>query len=1347
MPSILFIIFGIVVSIKVKPAILGIIILIVPNVIIWLVYVFFNYQNRGYIMGKFATVMIYIALALIYVLTLVLALITKPIRWESCAYVLLYPELLIFAFGMCFSRRRFVVRDSLESEDKFNEFITEVTERKYDNWIIGKKYMAWYWYLIIVIASVLFNGIFLGIFARTADKAATFGTFGASILVDVALLFMMANFQNPGKMFFLILFAYVIKVVCVSFSVNYWFTSHGFIYLFLGTYFIVSTIIGIWQRKRMGQLAEENETQDIRERIGKLSPESYKGSFRQIFFSFLFWVVLTVALIIEIASMRKYKLQDLPFNVHQYDLTIILLVLSFLLALSITGVLLIFYNKGKMSWVSLLLSVIPYLAVLFFSIFWKDYTFDAKPFKILAFPIYFFVFNTFSLAFIFSMKGKFSTEGNKFANFFMCKLQLYEAIRVYLTILEVADIAALVVLPLIMLDQSMKFIGLNIVFALAAFSGYFAFIISFVRMKRKPWITFMTISIVSWCAFCGSIVPYTKWYFVLTVFFVVFNVFSTVFALVWSFFDRLKVGFQQTLIVSVPCIVNLVLSILMIINYDHDILYFVIAFLDAFLMFGIVLFHTLQKRQWFFTPVSVISLILLLACCIGVIVYMIIEIKSAFAIVTIICIILFLISMFSIIGYLSLNSSTSVIVFSTVFFPVRRLFSGQLNRLPMFNILFVIGFLSAYVWGIFASIFYDKNPSLGFLVSGAVILVFGLLVCGLIYNLDFNSVETLRFISPDVVKFAIDKAMQIMNIQPDQLEPPTGGTEEEDTIESFIEFKHLSEESNRMRSLFLSSLKAQFYVSGEVAFESALDELITYCDREEITCKMFETKVQWSSKKKFEIFEIVQLIHDTQRAEIEDGAQNEEFVRQQGENRQMQAYQQLQDQKTINFREFLDGVKKDKFNDKDFAPAKNIKESLAGLFTGANWQRLENLYHGKIVDKTDPFSIQQGLLGDCYFIAAMVSIAKNKEIVETLFSEPRNNEKYAACVTFNFMGKRTPVIVDTTVPVKSGKAIFAHPAEQETPLWFCLVEKAFAKYHGSYSSIVGGMSHVAFYRLIGGWPMIFYLKDLETKEMIRNGELWNKLLKWHRKGNFLCAGSNQGSDTQRTKNNIALGHAYTVLQVVECYGHKMIQLRNTWGRVEWTGPWSDKSFKWSAKMKKSLKPTGKEDGIFWMEFNDFVQNYYSVSIGIRLKSKWKTSSISGEWKSGRTDGAMPTTPKNNVESVKQWSIRFSRKTKIRLTLEKAGQPTVCYIYLANFKGRRVKVLYRGDTYKVHGIPQSNILDSWEWTIDDVSSPWTIFFCRKPQKKPTLFNLTIHHTVPITINELKKGADREEIISI
>lgn len=63
------------------------------------------------------------------------------------------------------------------------------------------------------------------------------------------------------------------------------------------------------------------------------------------------------------------------------------------------------------------------------------------------------------------------------------------------------------------------------------------------------------------------------------------------------------------------------------------------------------------------------------------------------------------------------------------------------------------------------------------------------------------------------------------------------------------------------------------------------------------------------------------------------------------------------------------------------------------------------------------------------------------------------------------------------------------------------------------------------------------------------------------------------------------GHAYSVIAAKEAKTHRLLQLRNPWGKFEWNGDWSDNSNLWTDEMKEVFQPNlDGSDGTFWMSF-------------------------------------------------------------------------------------------------------------------------------------------------------------------
>ena len=74
-------------------------------------------------------------------------------------------------------------------------------------------------------------------------------------------------------------------------------------------------------------------------------------------------------------------------------------------------------------------------------------------------------------------------------------------------------------------------------------------------------------------------------------------------------------------------------------------------------------------------------------------------------------------------------------------------------------------------------------------------------------------------------------------------------------------------------------------------------------------------------------------------------------------------------------------------------------------------------------------------------------------------------------------GVKTPVIVDDWIPTRHGRPAFAGTKHQE--LWPLLLEKAWAKLHGTYARTDGGLPSFACMHVMG-MPSNNYSHDDDT---------------------------------------------------------------------------------------------------------------------------------------------------------------------------------------------------------------------------------------------------------------------------
>jgi len=267
-------------------------------------------------------------------------------------------------------------------------------------------------------------------------------------------------------------------------------------------------------------------------------------------------------------------------------------------------------------------------------------------------------------------------------------------------------------------------------------------------------------------------------------------------------------------------------------------------------------------------------------------------------------------------------------------------------------------------------------------------------------------------------------------------------------------------------------------------------------------------------------------------------------------------------------------------------------------------------------DDIDPNDIKQGFLPDCWFLSALSCLAERPELVCRLIITPEYNKEGIYRIRLCKNGEWHTVTVDDYIPCYfNAGPIFSRANGDE--LWVLLIEKAYAKMHGCYYSLRFGFTHHGMIDLTGcpTWN-ITIPKDDQANDDVTD-EIWDKMIEADESG-YLLSGETPGYDSAteggglNAPSGLVPGHAYSVIQVKEGLGNRLLNIRNPWGKYEWDGAWADNSEEWTEEAIEHFKPYfDVNDGSFWMCIEDFVERYDSVNIcevrnwdEVRLKNKF-----------------------------------------------------------------------------------------------------------------------------------------------
>lgn len=278
----------------------------------------------------------------------------------------------------------------------------------------------------------------------------------------------------------------------------------------------------------------------------------------------------------------------------------------------------------------------------------------------------------------------------------------------------------------------------------------------------------------------------------------------------------------------------------------------------------------------------------------------------------------------------------------------------------------------------------------------------------------------------------------------------------------------------------------------------------------------------------------------------------------------------------------------------------------AGHFdVGGGWRRAREISGDEVslLSQVSPQTIVQGQLGDCYFLAALASAAESPELIKRLFVAGGLDKGFVG-VALCLGGVWQTVIVDDGFPRAAGGAL-AFSRGRGGELWPAVLEKAWAKLSGGYLRAESGVASEILRDLTGAPTSSF------SPARINIDELWTRLAAGEIRGDLMTASTEALDPKTAEEAGLIPFHGYSLISCFELareggklrrrnsgepLAERLVLLRNPWGAREWRGDWSDSSPKWTEEATPELKPPCKDDGLFFMSFEDLFKHYKTIEV-------------------------------------------------------------------------------------------------------------------------------------------------------
>lgn len=302
-------------------------------------------------------------------------------------------------------------------------------------------------------------------------------------------------------------------------------------------------------------------------------------------------------------------------------------------------------------------------------------------------------------------------------------------------------------------------------------------------------------------------------------------------------------------------------------------------------------------------------------------------------------------------------------------------------------------------------------------------------------------------------------------------------------------------------------------------------------------------------------------------------------------------------------------------------------------------------------DTPSQFDIVPGKMGDKWLVSCLGVLYLTKGLFYRVVPADQTFSGIEYVGVFRFRlwwcGEWVEVLVDDRLPTVTGKLAFLQ-SQHSDQFWPGLLEKAYAKLHGSYEALKYGTLLDGLADLTGGITESVNIRQDPTT----CGRMLTKLLDMTSiitctVQSTITAPPQIKPQPEKLANGIQIGmnyRLYTIERVETFSGEpvQIVRLRNPIAQSEeYIGTWSKHSTEWEEvppHEKDRLGIKHMADGEFWISYSDFVKTFTHLEAihldsdtsrdepSLHHKHTWQMRMYQGSWQRGVSAGGCRNNP-------------------------------------------------------------------------------------------------------------------------